>query len=106
MIYLIIVPIHQSKSDEIGDALIENVITKYCIPEYIIIDQGSAFMSSLLNYLFTKLDIKIDSPTLQSSITTGRTTINYPNIAFDQSRSYVAKILAISYICLQHISYP
>ena len=28
------VPIHQSKSEEIGDALIENVITKYCIPEH------------------------------------------------------------------------
>ena len=31
--YLITVPIHQSKSEEIGDALIENVITKYYIPE-------------------------------------------------------------------------
>ena len=36
--YLITVPIHQSKSEEIGDALIENIITKYCVPEYIIID--------------------------------------------------------------------
>ena len=50
--YLIIVPIHQSKSEEIGDALIENVIMKYCVPEYIIMDQNSAFMSSLINYLF------------------------------------------------------
>ena len=33
--YLITVPIHQSKSEEIGDALIEIVITKYCVPEYI-----------------------------------------------------------------------
>ena len=31
--YLIAVPIHQAKSEEIGEALIENVITKYCIPE-------------------------------------------------------------------------
>ena len=29
--YLIMVPIYQSKVEEIGDALIENVITKYCI---------------------------------------------------------------------------
>ena len=57
--YLITVPIHQSKSDEIGDALIENIITKYFVPEYIIMEQDSAFMSSLMNYLFKKLDIKI-----------------------------------------------
>ena len=46
--YLITVPVYQAKSEEIGEALIENVITKYCIPEYIIMDQGSAFMSSLM----------------------------------------------------------
>ena len=57
--YLITVPIYQSKSEEIGSALIENIITKYCVPEYIIMDQDSAFMSSLMNYLFRKLDIKI-----------------------------------------------
>ena len=57
--YLITVHIHQTKSEEIGDALIENVITKYCMPEYIIMDQNSAFMSSLMNYLFRKLDIKL-----------------------------------------------
>ena len=39
--YLITVPIHQAKSEEIGNALIENVITKYCITEYIIINQDS-----------------------------------------------------------------
>ena len=59
MIYLITVAIYQSKSEETGDALIEHVITKYCVPDYIIMDQGSAFMSSLMNYLFKKLDIKI-----------------------------------------------
>ena len=57
--YLIKVPIHQLKSEEIGDALIENVITKYCVPDYIIMDQDGTFMSSLMNYLFKKLDIKI-----------------------------------------------
>ena len=34
--YFITVPIHQAKSEEVGEALIENVITKYCVPEYII----------------------------------------------------------------------
>ena len=56
--YLITVPIHQAKS-EVGDSLIENVITKYCVMEYIIMDQGSAFMSSLMTYLLNKFNIKI-----------------------------------------------
>ena len=29
--YLIIIYIHQAKPEEVGDALIENVIIKYCI---------------------------------------------------------------------------
>ena len=36
--YLIMVPIYQSKAGEIRDALIEHVITKYCIPDCIIMD--------------------------------------------------------------------
>ena len=36
--YLITVPIYQAKSEEIEEALIENMITKYCIPKYIIMD--------------------------------------------------------------------
>ena len=54
--YLITIPKHQAKWEEIGNALIEIVITNYCIPGYIIMDQDSAFMSSLMNYLFKKLD--------------------------------------------------
>ena len=57
--YLITVPIHESKSEETGDVLKENAITKYYVPEYIIMDQDSTFMSSLMNYLFNKFDIKI-----------------------------------------------
>ena len=57
--YLITVPIHQAKSEKIGEALIENIITKYCISEYIIMDQDSAFMSSLMTYLLHKFNIKI-----------------------------------------------
>ena len=56
---LITVPVYHFRLEEISDALIENVISKYCIPDYIIMDQNSAFMSSLMNYLFKKLDIKI-----------------------------------------------
>ena len=57
--YLITVPIYQGKSEEIGEVLIEKVITKYCIPKYIIMDQDSAFMSSLMTYLLNKFNIKI-----------------------------------------------
>ena len=57
--YLITTPIHQAKSEEIGDMLIENVISKFGTPEYIIMDQDSAFMSTLMNYLFKRLGIKI-----------------------------------------------
>ena len=57
--YLITVPIQQSTSEKIDHALIGNVITKYCVPKYIIMDQDSRFMSSLMKYLFKKLEIKI-----------------------------------------------
>ena len=57
--FLITVPIFQTKSEEIGEVLIENIITKYCLTEYIIMDQDSAFMSSLMTYLFHKFNLKI-----------------------------------------------
>ena len=57
--YLITVPLYQEKSKEVGETLIENIIIKYCIPDCIIMDQDSTFMSSLMNYLFTKFNIKI-----------------------------------------------
>ena len=57
--YLITIPLYQSKAEEVGGALIEHVITKYCIPDCIIMDQDSTFMSSLMNYLFSKFNINI-----------------------------------------------
>ena len=57
--YLITVPIHHSRSEEVGEALIEHVISKFCAPNCIIMDQDSTFMSTLINYLFRKLNIKI-----------------------------------------------
>ena len=57
--YLITVPMYQSKAEEVGKALIEHVITKYCISICIIMDQDSTFMSSLMNYLFNKFNINI-----------------------------------------------
>ena len=57
--YLITVPIYQSKAEVVVEALIEHVINKYCIPDCIIMDQDSAFMSSIMNYLFNRFNIKI-----------------------------------------------
>ena len=59
MNYLITVPIYQSKAEEIGEALIEHIVIKYCVPDCIIMDQDSAFTSPLMNYLFNKFNIKI-----------------------------------------------
>ena len=60
--YLIMVPIYQSKMEEVGEALIEHIITKYCIPNCIVMDQDITFMSSLMNYLFNKFNIKTVAP--------------------------------------------
>ena len=57
--YLVTMPIFQAKSEEVGEAILEHVITKHCIPDYIIMDQNSVFMSSLVSYLFHRLNIKI-----------------------------------------------
>ena len=57
--FFITVPIFLARSEEVVEALLEHVITKHCIPDYIIMDQNSAFMSSLMSYLFQRLNIKI-----------------------------------------------
>ena len=57
--YLITAPLYQARSEEVGEALIENVISKFGTSEYMMMDQDSAFMSSLMSYLFKKLGISI-----------------------------------------------
>ena len=57
--YLITVPIYHSRSEEVEETVIEHIISKYCVPDCIIMDQDSAFMSTLMNYLFRKFNIKI-----------------------------------------------
>ena len=57
--YLKTMPIQQSRPEEIDDALIENAISKYCLPDYFIMDQDSAFILTLMNYLFKKLETKV-----------------------------------------------
>ena len=62
--YLITAPLSQARSEEVGEALIENVISKFGIPDYMMMDQDSAFMLSLISYLFKKLEntIKMVGP--------------------------------------------
>ena len=36
--YIITAPIKQSRSEEVGEALINSVFSKYCIPDYMIMD--------------------------------------------------------------------
>ena len=103
--YLITVPIYQSKAEEKGDALIEHVVTIYCIPDHIIMDQESVFMSSVIKYLFSKLNIKIKTvapynhQSLQVKHGIKSLSIilmkNLTNLGPD-----VATIFVISHICL------
>ena len=88
MNYLITVPIYQSKAEEIADTLIEHVVTKYCVPDCIIMDQDSAFMLSLMNYLFNKLDIKI------------KTVMQYNH----QSLQAEHRIKSLSMILMKHLT--
>ena len=57
--FLIMVTIFQARSEEVGETLLEHAIPKHCIPDYIIMDQDSGFMSSLMTYLFHRLNIKV-----------------------------------------------
>ena len=57
--YIITAPLKEAKSEEVGEALISSVFSKYCVPDYMIMDMDSAFMSSLMSYLFKRLVIKI-----------------------------------------------
>ena len=61
--YLITIPIQHSRSEEVGEALIEHVISKFCAPDCIIMDQDSTYISTLMNYLFKKVNMKIKTVT-------------------------------------------
>ena len=58
--YLITAPLYQARSEEVGEALIENIISKFGTPDYMMMDQKSALMLSLMSYLFKKLEITIN----------------------------------------------
>ena len=95
-------PIYQARSEEIGDSLIDNVISRFGIPEYLIMDQDSSFMSTIMNYLFRKLNIKIKTvaPFNHKSLQAEHGIKSLSTIltkTFDRTRSNVAKIFTVSY---------
>ena len=101
--YLITLPIHQAKSEEVGEACIGHVMTKYCVPEYIIMDQDSTFMSSLMAYLLNKFNITIKTvaPHKHQSLQAEHCIKSLSTILTKhQLRSDVAKIFTLSYFCL------
>ena len=57
--YIVTAPVKQVRSEEIGEILINSVFSKYCVPDIIIMDLDSAFMSSLMSYLLKRLGIQI-----------------------------------------------
>ena len=80
--YLITAPLYQARSEEVGEALTENVISKFGTPEYMIMDQNSMFMSSLMSYLFKKLGsgIKTVGPYNHKSLQAEHGTKSLSNI--------------------------
>ena len=57
--YMITAPIKHSQSEEVRETLINDVISKYCVLDYMIMDLDGAFVSLWMNYLFKRLGIKI-----------------------------------------------
>ena len=80
-----------------GEALIENVTSKFGMPEYMMMDQDSAFMSSLMSYLFKKLGISIKTigPYNHKSLQAEHGIKSLSNIhvqMFDRSRANMTHI--------------
>ena len=56
---MVTIPFYQARSEEVGDALIEHMLSTYSMPNCMVIDQDSAFMFKLINYSFKKFGSKI-----------------------------------------------
>ena len=80
------------------------------MPEYIIMDQDSAFMSSLMTYLFHKFNIKIKTvaPYNHQSLQAEHGIKSLSQILTKHLTNLgtnVDKVSVISNFCIQHISY-
>ena len=108
--YLITAPLYQARSEEVGEALIENVISKFGTPDSMMMDEDSAFLSSLMMLLVQEPGYQYqNSRPLQSQVITSRTwhkvLVVYAIQIFDRPGADVAQISVVSHICLQYISY-
>ena len=81
--HMITAPIRYSRSEEVGEALINDVISKYCVPDDMIMDLDSAFVPSLINYLFKRLGIKIKTVA----------PYNHPSLQAEHGINSLSKIL-------------
>ena len=109
--YVPTVPIFQAKSKEVGEALIENIITKYCIPDCIIMDQDSTFMSSLMNYLFRMFEVKVKTvaPYNHQSLQAEHGIQFLSDILMKhlmEKGQMWHKYLPFSHFCIQHFQFP
>ena len=93
--YLITIPIHHSRSEEVGEALIEHVISKFCAPNCIIMDQDSDIYVYTYELLIQEAKYKDqDCSSIQSPIFTSRTwyqiIVQNFDKTFDRTRADVA----------------
>lgn len=56
--YLLAFPLKKQDASTVAEVLVNNVFMKFGIPEAILSDQGKNFMSSLLEEIYAKLDVK------------------------------------------------
>ena len=98
--YIITVPVKQAKTEEVGEIWINSVFSKYCVPDCMIMDLDSAFMSLLMANLFKKLGIQIKTvaPYNHQSLQAEHGIKSVSNIlikAFDEVGRYVDRLFAI-----------
>ena len=83
---MITIAIHQSRSYETCDAIIQHVFSKYSLPEYMIMDQDGVFMSTLTYYLFKKLSITMKTVASIKIIKIVSQVLGYPHRLGSASR--------------------
>ena len=59
--YLMIISSYRGTSHEIGEALIHHVFCKHGFLSYLLFDEDQAFLSSIMQYIYKRLGIKIDT---------------------------------------------
>ena len=93
--YLVTALLYQARS-EVREALIESVMSKFGISEYLMMDQDSAFMSSVMNYLLKRLGVKVKTvgsynhKSLQAEHNIKSSQVKYIDKTFNWTRTNLA----------------